>query len=172
MKYIIILYLILLSCKVDKKPENQLVKDSKIEKSNDTIIKKKSNDTLSFKLDSILLQFVNKKNDCWKNIDIKDLVNNTTKRIQTPLNICFEQNTISDFSFNQKFLLLHAIERGILSDGNYNENVEKYNCIFLDIENLKLSKKYSDLFCSGEWQGDDTWVIDEHEFKEAKSLFN
>jgi hypothetical protein len=173
MKYIIILFVLLFSCKTENKSKKQstlLANKNKIEKL-DSIKIYEVNDTLNFKLDKVLLMFINKKNGCWKNIEIKDLVHNSIKRIKTPLNICFEKNAITDFSPNQKFLQLHALERGILLDGNLEQNVEKYNCIFLDIENLLLSKKYTGMFCSGEWQESDKWVIDDYEYKQAKDLF-
>ena len=83
-----------------------------------------------------------------------------------------KKNSISDFSPNKKYLLLHAVEKGELFDGNSVEEIEKYNCMFLDIENIVLSEKYSDLFCSGEWKDQDKWMVDEEEIYEAKKIFN
>ncbi|MBQ4819637.1 hypothetical protein [Aquimarina sp. MMG016] len=181
MRCIIILLLIAFSCKKEKK-------DSAVHKSEvfsvetvidsvqnkvvlDTIKSIVRNDTLVFQLKNLSISFIDRKDDCWKSIQIKNLQNKVLTEIETPKEICFERNRISDFSPNQKYLLLHAIERGILSDGNSVEEVEKYNCMFLDIENKIVSEKYSDLFCSGEWKNLDQWMVDEEESYDGKDLF-
>ncbi|WP_298311870.1 hypothetical protein [uncultured Aquimarina sp.] len=181
MRYLIILLFITLSCKetsrdsVAHKKENvsiDIKKDSIRSKGKfDTIKTVLRNDTLVFQLENVSLYFVNGVNDCWKNIQIKDLKNNRLIEVNTPKEVCFEKNNIADFSPNKKYLLLHAIEKGELSDGDSVKEIEKYNCIFLDIGNVVLSKKNNDLFCSGEWIDQDKWMVDEEESYEAKELF-
>lgn len=182
MRYILILLLITFSCKQQKK--DIVVQKSEVFSTKtatidnvqnkailDTIKSIVSNDTITFQLKKISISFINKKDHCWKNIQIKNLQDGILTEIKTPKEICFEKNRISDFSPNQKFLLLHAIERGILSDGNSEEEIEKYNCMFLDLENKIVSEKYNDLFCSGEWKNPDQWIIDEEESYDGKDLF-
>ncbi|MFL1895019.1 hypothetical protein ACJRPK_04910 [Aquimarina sp. 2-A2] len=35
-----------------------------------------------------------------------------------------------DFSPNQNFLILQAVEKGMLLDGSSKEEIDKYNCMF------------------------------------------
>ena len=184
MKYIIIILLsINFSCRQEQKDSKIAIKSEVVPKEEviyktqnkvvlDTIKSTISSDTLRFQLNDISIFFIDKQDNCWKNIQIKNLQKGTLIEIKTPKEICFEKNRISDFSPNQNFLLLHAIEKGILSDGTSEEEVEKYNCMFLDIKQKIISEKYNGLFCSGEWKAPDQWFIDEEEYYEIKSLFD
>ncbi len=178
MKYIILLLLVItFSCKKEnknsaiRKSENSSIDHLQNKIVLDTIRSIVKEDTLIFQLKNASIFFTNRKESCWKNIQIRSLKDKVLTQIKTSNDICFEKNHIADFSPNQKYLLLHAIEKGILSDGNYSEEVEKYNCMFLDIDNKIISDKYSDLFCSGEWKNQDQWIVDEEENYKGKELF-
>ncbi|GAA0722294.1 hypothetical protein GCM10009430_24560 [Aquimarina litoralis] len=181
MRYLIVLLIIVFSCK-EKKSKNissiddKTSKDIRIDtissyKQIDTIIHTIKNDTLIFKLSDKVLYFSDKVENRWKKIQVKKLENGVITNVSTPKELSYEKSDISDFSPNQKYLLLHAIEKGELSDGNSVEEIEKYNCMFLDIQNIKLSDKYEDLFCSGEWKDQDKWMVDEEETYRLEEIF-
>ncbi|XKX05655.1 hypothetical protein R8G61_15155 [Tenacibaculum maritimum] len=47
-------------------------------------------------------------------LKIKDKVKNQVFLLNTDKSLCFESNSLDDFSPNQKYLTLHSLERGIL----------------------------------------------------------
>ena len=104
----------------------------------------------------------------WRNIQIKDSQTGLFTEIQKPVGICFEKNRVFDFSPDQRFLVLHAIEKGEVLNGSSVEYIEKYSCMFLDIERKVISERYSDLICSGEWKDFDQWFIDNEEYYEGR----
>jgi len=182
MKHLAIVIFLFFSCKKENKIGTinkdeslsiEIISDKiKDEKKLDSIKSFIKNDTLFFQLKGMSISFLNNEENCWKNIQITDIESGIISEIETPIGICFEKNSISDFSPNQNFLMLHAIEKGILSDGNSERKIEKYNCMFLDIKRKVVSEKYSDLFCSGEWTSSNQWFIDEDEHYEASQLFD
>ncbi|MCD9583447.1 hypothetical protein, partial [Tenacibaculum maritimum] len=125
--------------------------------------KKIKQDSLIFELNNYIIYFLNKENECWNMLKIKDKVKNQVFLLNTDKSLCFESNSLDDFSPNQKYLTLHSLERGILDVRDKKESIEKYYCIFLDIKNRKLSKRNQELFCSGEWNSFNEWVIDQED---------
>jgi len=177
MKHFIII-LIIFSCSQNKS-NDFLIKKSKdhLQKKINlkaVIEKKNKNDTLFFQLTNFIVFFINKdkKNECWREIEIKNLHTEKVVQVKTPLNFCFEKNDLENFSPSQNFLLLHAIERGIVSDQKNKTEVEKYYCIFLDIQQKKISKKHNNMFCSGEWEKPDKWTINDNQSYSTDELFS
>lgn len=170
-----IFFIITQSCKQTNKDVKVVVKSKpRIEKKSQKLKEidiKSSTDSIVFDLEKYIVYFVKSKKKCWSTIKVQNKISNRINRLDTKVNMCFEKNSIEDFSPNQKYLLLHSIEKGILEiDGN-KEEVEKYYCIFFDIENMKLSEKNTDLFCSGEWNDLNEWIISEDEKYKAEELF-
>ena len=168
-KLLIIFFVCLNSCKKGEQKEKKLV--VKLKEENNQIFPKKlkllekkiKQDSLIFELNNHIIYFLEKKNECWDMLKIKDKVKNQVFLLNTDKSLCFESNSLDDFSPNQKYLILHSLERGILNVGDKKESIEKYYCIFLDIKNRKLSKKNQELFCTGEWNSLNEWIIDEED---------
>ena len=172
---IFLLFIVILSSCRTKKSERIIVNKSDTELSSvklKKVIKQIKNDSIVFELDRYFIYFIDSKYKCWKTIKIMDKTNNRIHLLATDNVLCFEENGIHNFSPNQKYLLLHSIEKGILYTGIDSIEVEKYYCIFLDIENRKLSGRNYGLFCGGQWSSSNEWILDEEEKYNAIDLFN
>jgi len=58
-----------------------------------------------------------------------------------------------------------------LDDGSELTSIEKYACYFIDLGTGKLSEAHTDSMCSGVWNEDSSWVVDEEEIYSIAELF-
>lgn len=109
------------------------------------------------------------RDDCWHLAQVKTAAEVTT--ISNSSITCFESHSEEDLSPNGQVSLLHALERGELEDGDKVTSIEKYACYFINIRSADLSDAHTDTMCSGEWDAESMWVVDEQEIYSIAELF-
>lgn len=153
MKYLFILtLLILFSCKQNetknKTIDNKITTEVLISKRKDTIISITQNISLYF-------GNYDKVQNLWKN---PKLIKNKkdTLNIQNWDNNWGSELNIKP-SYNKKFMILDAIIKDEVEDGDKTQTYENYTCQLIDISNSSVIDSFQEN-CDGEWNEGNEWV--------------
>ncbi|MBD3906219.1 hypothetical protein NAL32_16515 [Chryseobacterium sp. Ch-15] len=153
MKYLFLLILpILFSCKQNETKNktigNEITTENSISKRKDTII---------LITQSVSLYFGNydKVQNLWKN---PKLIRNKkdTLDIQNWDNTWGSELSIKS-SYDKKFMILDAIIKDEVEDGDKTQAYENYTCQLIDISNSSVIDSFQEN-CDGEWNKDNEWV--------------
>jgi len=165
MKKIILLAVLLVACDAGDHNQQPLVKESNLPSTTVHSVEQGAGtleNTSAIMLDDY-------RDDCWHLAQVS-----TGAAIITISNSsisCFESHQQEDVSPNGQISLLHTLARGELDDGSELTSIEKYACYFIDLGTGKLSEAHTDSMCSGVWNEDSSWVVDEEEIYSIAELF-